>query len=321
MYPRLDQQPLEVLPTAMIGIITMPLARQEIFAQALTILAFHGQLPEFRHQVVYPHTQHLQTGRERWLISIGVISATYIIKGMGLFFPWYNGVLNDVNVTAPALSPPPAPGAPAPVIPIQPLVTTVIAGATTSAYTRFLTPLCKRCEVFEKQVYWERMVGDVRPGMVPGVDEPMLRRDPEGWPHNTCTCWGGLEGPSGLWACMECRHLRAMELHDERLIMRQQNDYWLREKRVTRDGRIQQAPPQQRTKRERVGAFRICRCGKEIIRKNRGYTPPDVYMCLGCEGVRHVGAYVFTQARPPGLPPLTRATDPMGGRVFRLRRI
>ena len=129
--------------------------------------------------------------------------------------PWYNGVLNDVNVTAPALSPPPAPGAPAPVIPIQPLVTTVIAGATTSAYTRFLTPLCKRCEVFEKQVYWERMVGDVRPGMVPGVDEPMLRRDPEGWPHNTCTCWGGLEGPSGLWACMECRHLRAMELHGE----------------------------------------------------------------------------------------------------------
>lgn len=103
--------------------------------------------------------------------------------------------------------------------------------------------------------------------------------------------------------------------------MRQQNDYWLREKRVTRDGRIQQAPRQQRSKRERVGAFRMCRCGKEIIRKNRGYTPPDVYMCLGCEGIRHVGGYVFTQARPPGMATLTRATNPMGGRTFRLRRV
>lgn len=127
--------------------------------------------------------------------------------------PWYQGVFNDIDGRAPALPLPPAPGAPAPVNPIQPLVAPVIAGVTILAYTRFLTPLCNRCEAFEKRVYYERVVGDIRPLMVPGVDEPKLRRDPDGWPHNTCTCFGWLEGPRGLWACMECRHLRATDLH------------------------------------------------------------------------------------------------------------
>lgn len=43
-------------------------------------------------------------------------------------------------------------------------------------------------------------------------------------------------------------------------------------------------------RRVRNGQYRACRCGMEI-KYDTKRPVPEVYMCLGCEGVLHVGAY------------------------------
>lgn len=111
---------------------------------------------------------------------------------------------------------------------------------------------------------------------------------------------------------------------DERLIMRQQNDLWLRTKSVNSQGRIVDASRRRIAKRQASGAFRMCRCGQEIESRGRGaraWTPPEVYMCLGCEGVTHVGPYVNTGANPGGVrESITRTGDPLTVTSYRLRR-
>lgn len=104
--------------------------------------------------------------------------------------------------------------------------------------------------------------------------------------------------------------------------MRQQNDLWLRNKKVNPQGRIVNADQRRVSKRERCGAFRMCRCGLEIENRGTGaWTPPEVYMCLGCEGVVHVGPYVNTGANPGGVRnSRTRNVDPLTVTSYRLRR-
>lgn len=128
--------------------------------------------------------------------------------------PWYQGVVNDLIARAPVL---PAAGAPAPAVPPQPLADIVGPGGAVvnPAYRSFLTPLCSKCEILEKRKYWLRILARTLPHAVNGLTPGLLREAPNGFPHNTCTCFGWLEGPNGHWCCIECRYDRAMERHGE----------------------------------------------------------------------------------------------------------
>lgn len=91
---------------------------------------------------------------------------------------------------------------------------------------------------------------------------------------------------------MQHRHRQATGKHCKLLITRHQNDQWLRH--IGRDrttGRpIRHVGARRMNGRQRSGIFRACRCGADItFRANK---QPQVFLCMGCEGIVH------TQVRP-----------------------
>lgn len=97
-----------------------------------------------------------------------------------------------------------------------------------------------------------------------------------------------------------------MERHYELLIVRQQNDKWLREIGRDKTGRLVRRVHPNRTKgRATKGIFRACRCGAEInFTARRRRTGVQVLMCLGCEGVVHLLNIPWTGRGGPAALPL-----------------
>lgn len=88
--------------------------------------------------------------------------------------------------------------------------------------------------------------------------------------------------------CIRHRYERVMRRHAQSLVLRQQNDQWLREIGTdSSTGRLVRNVGRRRMRtRERSGIHRACRCGAEIkFNRNRN---ARVFMCLGCEGIVHV---------------------------------
>lgn len=86
--------------------------------------------------------------------------------------------------------------------------------------------------------------------------------------------------------CLRHRHQLATTRHYENLIIRQQNDQWLRKIR-RKDGRVIRNVGRRKIRaRERSGIFRACRCGEVV--KFRGNQIADIFLCLGCEGIVHL---------------------------------
>ena len=197
---------------------------------------------------------------------------------------WSTAIRDDV-ITIPGRLPQSGVGQPA-----QPLA--VGPGAPT-AYTRFLTHLCGKCENDEIFLLRERVRN--APTATPATLQTEGRGIGVVWPFVTCTClneWAsGTDWNSDL--CIRCRQDQACTKHNELLIMRQQNDKWLREigrrsltTRVVRFNENIKADRDRMQNRRTRGAYRACRCGDEV--KYQARLHPLVYMCLGCEGVVHV---------------------------------
>lgn len=174
--------------------------------------------------------------------------------------PWYLSIMQDVvprPIITPAALPPPQP----------------IIGP--NAYTLFRTPLCRLCEDHEMTVLQARTLGNAF-----GMTQAEINRRHD-YLRSTCDC---LYWVMNVHLCIRDLHDQACKQHDERLMLRQQNDQWLREVIRRPDGTIRKAHPTQIRARARRGRFRACRCGLDIPRVYR----PRVLLCMGCEGVFHI---------------------------------
>ncbi|KAK5118841.1 hypothetical protein LTR62_000050 [Meristemomyces frigidus] len=209
---------------------------------------------------------------------------------------------------------------------INPVNNTVIPAAAT---TQWHTRLCDTCERNEQLVLTDRAENDKT---VTELNQAgalwMLEHEPNpppplpvapgaplppivvGWPYSTCICSGQLAGPHGNQFCVRCCADKACSDHDERLIIRQQNDAWLRSITLVGD-EIRRAPPALRARRVQHRIFRACRCGREIrFRSIDGNQPdvdkgPKVTQCLGCEGIVHHGPHVLMHQSPVAVLGLT----------------
>lgn len=246
--------------------------------------------------------------------------------------PWAIAIWADVIREPPAI----ARGNPR--VP-QPLIAP--PGAAGPAWTRFMTRMCPECENFEMKVLqdnWNGMPGTMPagamimtqrgesqsgPGPWAGFAAPAyLQPGGDCWPFVTCTCLQKWHENCTMASdvCIRHRHREACAKHEELLIIRAQNDQWLRE--LTRqNGQARKATPTATGNRARDGIYRACRCGRDIKRRNR----PRVYQCLGCEGVIHLDVPVplpnTAMPLPRGLPnAVTRHHTQDEPEDWRLRR-
>lgn len=223
---------------------------------------------------------------------------------------WAIAIWNEVTQTPVTNPAPPQP------------VTITEAGPGGNPYRQFMTLLCRACEVQEikrLQTNWNTMIagggnppfgivvvtarGPSLAGLMPFAAGGFVHAAPGGadsWPHVTCKClekWHESCG-NGSDVCIRHRQREACVKHDELLIVRAQNDKWLRETEAVphQPGQIRKARPATIRSRARRGIFRACRCGRE---PTMGGRPVRVYQCLGCEGVIH-----WSMARPPGIMPM-----------------
>ena len=148
----------------------------------------------------------------------------------------------------------------------------------------------------------------------PPANRYRMRGHARRYPENTCTCLYELTRCN---YCIRDRREISSNRHDTLLTTRQQNDWWLR--RIGRDpttGALGNVSHQKRTGRATKRSFRVCRCGDWT--KPVAGRAPEVYMCLSCEGVIHVGPMAAGGGLPAGVGvnAVTRATD--GN--FQLRR-
>ena len=211
--------------------------------------------------------------------------------------PWHSRIPRDVESIFNMLPALPAPG----ILPRLPMA------QPQNTYTGFLSYLCRACEVYEIDLAQQNQI--LMHQNPPGAAAPnnFMQGNMMGWPENTCEClfkWNEFSDappvpfavPQSQEMCFQHRHLRACEEHNLRLVYRQQNDIWLRETarhpenpkkliRLYRSNRSHRAIMDARARR---GTFRACRCGNDVyLNPNR---PPEVFMCLGCEGVVHTAA-------------------------------
>lgn len=126
--------------------------------------------------------------------------------------PWFQAITNEVNVRA---SRPTANQQ-------QPI----------NHWRRFLTYLCDECELHEKRVWREAHTT----GNLPVNAHLMTGPQRNNAPLNTCICTWRLTRPTSAVnqglnddLCLRHRHQGATTKHYENLIIRQQNDQWLRE--------------------------------------------------------------------------------------------
>lgn len=203
--------------------------------------------------------------------------------------PWYTSIFADVTTP-----PPPIPGRGVP--PAAPPPQPIEATPATPAWTCFLTYLCRECEIVEQVLLEYRREQDITDRDVP--NGKLMRRPPNGFPENSCTCLGILEGKRGMNYCIRCCYARAPPAHDRLLMVRQQNDEWLRRIGRSATGQfLTSVHGNTRRSREQRGVYRACRCGKEVDSvKGR---VPEVLLCMGCEGVVHVAPGVQDGAEPP----------------------
>lgn len=214
---------------------------------------------------------------------------------------WSQAILVDVSAEPPDLPPPiPRPQ------PMTPIAAAAHAAAGAPLWTTFMTHLCLSCEREEILLLFQRTLGPAPPARTLPTRRPNRRP----WPFTTCTCleiWHEHVDPAfpGQEVCIRHRYQNACEKHDELLIIRNQNDKWLRETARDRNN------PNRiiRLRRNNIGhrnimngranrsSFRACRCGAE---PRTGV--PQVWMCLGCEGVIH-NVPVAAPPPPGGLPP------------------
>lgn len=217
--------------------------------------------------------------------------------------PWSVGIFANVTAAPPALPRQPvAPGT------VQPQYLTAAQAAAAgapgaNATCDFMTRLCGTCETQEilllKRRHDAPLAGALPPNHFPGMHTRTRRGGAahQEWPYVTCTClevWHE-HCNAGVNVCVQHRHRLACEKHDELLIMRAQNDNWLRKIERVPGGGIRACSAAVTRQRARLGTFRACRCGARITRL-RGARVPRVYQCLGCEGVIHV------TTRPPAVP-------------------
>lgn len=209
---------------------------------------------------------------------------------------WSRAIWRDITV-------PPA-DLPRPMPTPQPM-TLAAAPPGFAVWTKFMTHLCESCEREEMLILYQRAANPAAPN-----DAVPTRRGYSAcqqWPYVTCTClqiWHEDTDPSfpgnGFEVCIRHRHRRACERHDKLLIIRNQNDKWLRETAKDRNNpnRIIRLRHNNighlniMNGRANRGSFRACRCGAE---PRTGL--PRVWMCLGCEGVIH---NVVIPPVPPG---------------------
>lgn len=189
--------------------------------------------------------------------------------------PWWRSIYDDVT-----LMPPPLPGPGVAPVP-QPIQATA---ANPVPWTRFFTYLCRDCEFHEQNLLAERLEEDVKERDVP--NSHLMRRGLDGFPENTCTCLGLLEGPRSTNLCIRCRYPKATDRHDRLLMIRQQNDQWLRRSGRNNVGKLVKVHGNRTNARANRGVYRACRCGKEL--GTPGRPAPQVLMCMGCEGVAHL---------------------------------
>lgn len=226
---------------------------------------------------------------------------------------WSRAIYRDVTVL-PANLPPAAPTP-------QPL-TFATAPPGIAVWKKFMTHLCLSCEREEMLLLASRTVALPR---APATVLPTRRgyNVNEEWPYVTCTCLSAWHDHAdfaapGWEVCIRHRQRMACEQHDERLIIRNQNDKWLREsakdpnnpRRIIRLRHNNIAHWNIMNARAASGTYRACRCGAE---PRQGV--PQVWMCLGCEGVIHnapvPAAGIFAPFMlPPGFPTVrTRRTQ------------
>lgn len=194
-----------------------------------------------------------------------------------------------------------------------------------------MTRMCVSCERQEMVTLLARV--NANPPVVPAGAHPRTMRGPlvqEQWPYVTCTClekWQEHCTP-GSDVCIQHRHRVACARHDKLLITRAQNDQWLRE--LARDVNNQNQLIHLRAGRpghavilngrQTTGIYRACRCG-EVPDIN---AVPQVFQCLGCEGVIHLTpahAVGTALVLPPGFPSrVTRRSTRTTEGAFALRR-
>lgn len=166
-------------------------------------------------------------------------------------------------------------------------------------YSSFLTHLCSICERDELILLRDRLNG-----FIPWHLSLFINRTeghPFGpYPYVTCTCleYWARDTDLNTEVGIQHRQVEACDKHDEMLIMRAQNDKWLRETRRHPNNPtvVTRASRQLIRGRGTRGVYRACRCGRELrYHANQDF---QVYMCLGCEGVVHNVAPVQAMAGP-----------------------
>ena len=231
--------------------------------------------------------------------------------------PWWQAMFNNMTVS---LGPLPGNAANRALAAQQPL----------GAWTRFQTHLCRKCEIQEQAILSVRLQAQAAAGGVRPYGTAEMEGNARDYPYVTCTCCFSLVSGSGnIDLCIRHRHVAASNEHNRLLIIRAVNDHWLRT-----TGRDQNNPhrlidlnvPNQRLrieKRERERTYRACRCGADL--KSLRAQPPQVLMCLGCEGVVHIAGHVtvipgFTGVGPPPGVIFPNAKIRAAGKSHRLRR-
>lgn len=239
--------------------------------------------------------------------------------------PWAVEIRANVTRAPPAL--PAAPGGPQ-----HPAVQHLTAHDAAQAgggnvYRDFMTRMCKRCEDEEIRILVGLLNG-LPTGMtvIPGGAFVTTKRSnlpTDRWPYVTCTCLEKYHENCTVNTdvCIQHRHREACAKHDELLIIRAQNDDWLRNLMRNRHGQVQQASGPARAGRIRSGLYRACRCGHDPSRT----ATPRVYQCLGCEGVIHMVVPPAPGGGPFVLPPRVSAKgghhrDAVLAGAFSLRR-
>ncbi|TKA67266.1 hypothetical protein B0A55_09418 [Friedmanniomyces simplex] len=239
--------------------------------------------------------------------------------------PFFTDIKFDV-LTPPGL--PIASGGPVTQQELQDVAATATAPAV-PAWRRFLTFLCQSFQFEEQALLQARRTRITNLLLIPGnlPNWQFFRPPPNGFPESTCTCLAWLEGPLNMVYCIDCRQHRACTRHDSRLMVRQQNDAWLR--RIDRGPNgLKFAHKNKINGRRNRGVFRACRCGAEVL--FNGHWSPQVFLCMGCEGVFHLAHYAGTNVAPPILARRTivntrskaRASDVLArtSKEFKLRR-